>query len=215
MVNDNTQPLDNGENARRPPKRGLGYEGRLRYTNRCTAHRQRDGKPCGAWAVRGTNVCRIHGGMAPQVQRKAAERQAAATEAVAQAIGAAMERQGVTAQTAGRGLPAPWGERLKKALEIVEGRYQRPADAPRRATRPAGPPKQPAPAPQEPAEAQPERPVERAKPAEQPPPLRPAFAEPTEPPKRGLTTAEDALADVARANRRAGALSQRRRKRGR
>jgi len=215
MVNDNTQPLDNGENARRPPKRGLGYEGRLRYTNRCTAHRQRDGKPCGAWAVRGTNVCRIHGGMAPQVRRKAAERQAIAQDEVLKSLAKAMEAHGVTAQTAGRGLPAPWGERLREALSVVEGRYERPAASPRRATRPAGPPKQRAERPQEAVEARPSAPVERAEPAERPAPLRPAFAEPKEPPKGGLTTAEEALADVARANRRAGALSQRGRRRRR
>jgi hypothetical protein len=40
----------------------------------CTAHRQRDGKPYGAWAIRGSNVCRIHGGAAKQVRRKADQR---------------------------------------------------------------------------------------------------------------------------------------------
>jgi hypothetical protein len=57
----------------------FGLGGRLRYTNRCRAHRQRDGKLCGAWAMRGTTVCRLHGGMVPQVRAKAAERQAAMT----------------------------------------------------------------------------------------------------------------------------------------
>lgn len=39
----------------------------------CTAH-TRAGKPCGRWALHGTNVCQFHGGSAPQVRRKAALR---------------------------------------------------------------------------------------------------------------------------------------------
>lgn len=104
--------------------KGLGYEGRLRYTNRCRAHRQRDGKPCGAWAMRGTTVCRVHGGMAPQVRRKAAERQAAMTNYIANALVDAMDRAGVIRD--GRGLPAPWGERLLVALGIIDGHYLGP-----------------------------------------------------------------------------------------
>lgn len=104
--------------------KGLGYEGRLRYTNRCRAHRQRDGKPCGAWAMRGTTVCRVHGGMAPQVRAKAAERQAAMTNYIANALIHAMDRAGVLRD--GRGLPAPWGERLLVALGIIDGHYLEP-----------------------------------------------------------------------------------------
>lgn len=37
---------------------------------RCTAHRT-DGERCNAPALNGTNVCRVHGGKAPQVQRAA------------------------------------------------------------------------------------------------------------------------------------------------
>ena len=37
---------------------------------RCSAHR-RDGEPCGARAVPGATVCRVHGGAAPQVKRNA------------------------------------------------------------------------------------------------------------------------------------------------
>lgn len=36
----------------------------------CSGHRS-NGKDCNAPAVRGTTVCRVHGGSAPQVQRKA------------------------------------------------------------------------------------------------------------------------------------------------
>lgn len=40
---------------------------------RCRA-RRKDGQPCRCWAIRGGYVCRVHGGAAPQVRRKAAER---------------------------------------------------------------------------------------------------------------------------------------------
>src|SRR4029078_9525911 len=50
------------------------YSERLASPRRCRARRQRDGKPCGCYAIRGATVCRIHGGMAPQVQRKAKAR---------------------------------------------------------------------------------------------------------------------------------------------
>lgn len=36
----------------------------------------RAGKPCSKWAIKGGNVCELHGGAAPQVQRKAQENQA-------------------------------------------------------------------------------------------------------------------------------------------
>jgi hypothetical protein len=43
---------------------------RIRWGERCTAHRS-DGTPCGAWAIRGGFVCRMHGGAAPQVRAAA------------------------------------------------------------------------------------------------------------------------------------------------
>lgn len=42
---------------------------------RCTAHsKSRDGGQCGNWAIHGGTVCRYHGGAAPRVKAKAAER---------------------------------------------------------------------------------------------------------------------------------------------
>ena len=45
----------------------------------CTAKRH-DGKPCQAYAIAGGNVCRVHGGMAPQTRKRARERLAAASD---------------------------------------------------------------------------------------------------------------------------------------
>jgi hypothetical protein len=74
--------------------------------------------------MRGTTVCRVHGGMAPQVRAKAAERQAAMTNYITNALIDAMDRAGVLRD--GRGLPAPWGERLLIALGIIDGHYLEP-----------------------------------------------------------------------------------------
>lgn len=52
---------------------------------RCTATAKHTGQRCGAWAVGGTTVCRMHGGAAPQVRQAAKRRLEAehAQEAVA------------------------------------------------------------------------------------------------------------------------------------
>lgn len=39
----------------------------------CTAHRS-NGQPCKGQAITGANVCRVHGGWAPQVRAKARQR---------------------------------------------------------------------------------------------------------------------------------------------
>lgn len=46
--------------------------------SRCTAKSKTTGKQCAQLAILGGNVCRFHGGAAPQVQRTAKERIAAA-----------------------------------------------------------------------------------------------------------------------------------------
>lgn len=190
----------------------LTYEQRLNHPRRCTARRQRDGKPCGRFAIRGGTVCRIHGGASPQVIAKAWQRMDfAKTIMLEQAI------RGISPDPR----VSPADKRLAKAVAKRAGHPLRPT---RRATRPAGPPTQ-APIPDAPANrapepehrsvpaseaavAHPERPVERAKGVGAPP-----WAEPApQAPSRTLTTAEDAVADVAAANRRAG-VSQRQRKR--
>src|SRR4051794_22299579 len=48
---------------------------------RCVA-RKRDGTPCRGRPLDGANVCRMHGGAAPQVRRKAQERLALASDIV-------------------------------------------------------------------------------------------------------------------------------------
>jgi hypothetical protein len=62
--------------------KGIRYEERLDHENRCTA-RNRAGKPCGAYAVRGGRVCRVHGGSAPGVIAAAKRRLAVMAEAAA------------------------------------------------------------------------------------------------------------------------------------
>lgn len=42
---------------------------------KCERHKT-NGEPCRSWAIKGANVCRVHGGAAGQVKRKAAARRA-------------------------------------------------------------------------------------------------------------------------------------------
>lgn len=58
----------------------------------CTAHSSRTGKPCAKYPIAGATVCRTHGGAAPQVQRKAAERLAELVPKAIQKLDALMDR---------------------------------------------------------------------------------------------------------------------------
>lgn len=148
-------------------------------------------------------MCTSHGGGAPQVKAKAKQRLDFA--------------KNIMLERAVRGI-APASDAAPGDKRLVKAVAQRAGHPIRRASRPAGPPT-PAAVPERPAGSapeaagkRPERPEDVRTAPGPPRALRPAFAEPTEPRAAGLTTAEDALADVAAANRRAG-VSQRRRKR--
>lgn len=77
-------------------------------SERCSA-RKSNGEPCKAFPIHGTTVCRVHGGMAPQVRRKAAER-----------VAEAKARQEAAKYVANAGeLTDPLGELLRVAGEMV------------------------------------------------------------------------------------------------
>ena len=57
----------------------------LDHPRRCTAHTHA-GAPCRRYAARGANVCRVHGGAAPQVVAKARERLALAADTMARTL---------------------------------------------------------------------------------------------------------------------------------
>jgi hypothetical protein len=77
---------------------------------KCTAHSSRTGKPCKLNAIIGGTVCQVHGGRAPQVKRKAAERVAELRDIVfdrlAQALGALSAEQLQQLQGDPRGIKA-------------------------------------------------------------------------------------------------------------
>lgn len=58
----------------------------------CTANRS-NGESCKAQAIRGGNVCRVHGGSAPQVREKAAERLAALVDPAIGVLAASMRQK--------------------------------------------------------------------------------------------------------------------------
>ena len=65
---------------------------------RCTAHKT-DGTPCGAWAIHGATVCRVHGGSAPQVKKAAEKRWAARLDAMVDPALERLEQLSESAQT--------------------------------------------------------------------------------------------------------------------
>lgn len=60
---------------------------------RCTAHSTRTGEPCKRAAILGGTVCSTHGGSAPAVKRKAAERLAALQDPAVDALQRSLEAQ--------------------------------------------------------------------------------------------------------------------------
>ena len=94
--------------------------GRLLPAVRCTA-RKRNGEPCRAMAARGANVCRVHGGSAPQVKAAAKRRLEQALDAAAQRLlGFAFDEdvRDVIALAAVNGILDRGGLTAKQALEI-------------------------------------------------------------------------------------------------
>ena len=78
----------------KPPNAATGKETTAYVSGpmnvRCKAHRK-NGDQCKRWAIRGATVCATHGGMAPQVRKKAAERIEASLDRAALAIVRLME----------------------------------------------------------------------------------------------------------------------------
>ncbi len=124
-----------GEDRRQWPENTVEIP---KMTTRCRATR-RDGTQCRSYALRGAAVCRMHGGAAKQVRRKAAARIEASLDRAAIAVVRLMEsedtphavklaaakdlmdRGGLTAATAliiAQG-EAPWQLVLQQALVVV------------------------------------------------------------------------------------------------
>ena len=57
-----------------PPIEGRDWSTYSRPERRCTAHSSRTGDPCKKAAIKGHNVCRYHGGAAPQIKQAARTR---------------------------------------------------------------------------------------------------------------------------------------------
>ena len=81
---------------------------RMRVETRCSAHRK-NGAVCRNYAIRGGNVCRMHGGGAPQVRRRAQERILAAADGAAARLIEFMNDRRV-----------PWPVRLTAARDLLD-----------------------------------------------------------------------------------------------
>lgn len=64
--------MGRGARTEQPAKPGM--PGSVNDSRRCSATAHRTGQRCKAPAIKGTSVCRVHGGAAPQVQKSAKER---------------------------------------------------------------------------------------------------------------------------------------------
>lgn len=79
---------------------------------RCTSISRTQGRRCGNWAVKGTKVCRMHGGKAPQVKAKASER------AIERKIMTELDRKKLTGKAL-VGTTKPLDELQKLTTELV------------------------------------------------------------------------------------------------
>lgn len=118
--------------------KGITWVERLDNPRRCSAH-TRAGTRCGAWAIRGGNVCRVHGGGAPQTIAKAKQRLELAADRMAAnllslaiygeseavklgATNSALDRAGITAKAAlevSVEQPAPYEELLANMTGVA------------------------------------------------------------------------------------------------
>ena len=195
----------------------------LDHPRKCQARRQ-DGKPCRRYAIRGGNVCRVHGGGSPQVIAKARERLALAADRMARellgiatgaeseavklaAVKDALDRAGLNVKQALELSAKPWEDIMSDVAGVAtisraESRARRglPDDAP---------------APAEPLDIVDAEVVDDAEPPAYPPDVdgatrtgdgRVTGAEPPTAPRSGqLVPLDDAAHDAAQANRRAKA----------
>jgi hypothetical protein len=210
---------------------GTTYEQRQGHPRKCTARRQ-DGKPCGRYAARGGNVCRVHGGGAPQVIAKARERLALAADRMARellgiatgaeseavklaAVKDALDRAGLSpkhavAVSAADSEPAaPYEQLMGDVMAISKAQHE----ALKRGELLPAPPELP-PTEIYDAELVPEPQEERADRADRviDPPRRPAWAldDLGPQPSQALVTLEEAQAEANATNRRAKVVRSRR-----
>jgi hypothetical protein len=202
----------------------------LDHPRRCTAHKQ-NGQPCRRYAARGGNVCRVHGGAAPQVVAKARERLALAADRMARellgiatgaeseavklaAVKDALDRAGLAAKTAVEvEVKAPWEDVFADVAQIsrAESRARRGItdDTPALAEavlEVVDAELVPEDGTDSPADVDPRHrtPTDRVTGA------APRFAAPSGPSSSELMTMEDAVAEAADANRRARTVRVRR-----
>lgn len=100
--------------------------------NQCKAHRKSDGQRCGNAAMLGQNICRMHGGAAPQSKKKAQERILAAADAAAAHLVALMKDPAVpyTVQlAAARDLLDRAGVRESEKVELTVKKYEELIDS--------------------------------------------------------------------------------------
>lgn len=90
---------------------------------RCTAKAKSTGDRCKRGAIHGGTVCRMHGGAAPQVQKKAAQRIADARDKALHLLGLYIDRE-----KAGPDTVLAAVDKLTKLVELLEGRATNRSD---------------------------------------------------------------------------------------